>query len=81
MKVLITRYPTSAGGVSEYNITVGPRPFSDQVMLLTDQCSRWSAICADQIFYNCNSLLLVFITCNIIVIIIVVSLTFLTEAI
>ena len=36
----------------EYNITVGPRPFSDQVMLLTDQCSRWSAICADQIFYN-----------------------------
>ena len=65
----------------EYNITVGPRPFSDQVMLLTNQCSRWSAICADQIFYNCSSLLLVFITCNIIVIIIVVSLTFLTEAI
>ena len=65
----------------EYNITVGPRPFSDQVMLLTDQFSRWSAICADQIFYNYNSLLLVFITCNIIVIIIVVSLTFLTEAI
>ena len=66
---------------AEYNITVGPRPFSDQVMLLTNQCSRWSAICADQFFYNCNSLLLVFITCNIIVIIIVVSLTFLTEAI
>ena len=60
---------------------VGPWPFSDQVMLLTDQCSRWSAICADQIFYNCNSLLSVFIKCNIIVIIIVVSLTFLTEAI
>ena len=52
--------------VTEYNITVGHRPFSDQVMLLTDQCSRWSAICADQIFQNCNSLLLlilVFITC------------------
>ena len=67
--------------MSEYNITVGPWPFSDQVMLLTDQCSRWSAICADQIFYNCNSLLLVFITCIIIVIIIVVLLPFLTEAI
>ena len=65
---------------AEYNIMVGPRPFSDQVMLLTDQCSRWLAICADQIFYNCNSLLLVFITCDIIVIIIVVSLTFLTKA-
>ena len=74
-------YTVRTYGTAEYNITVGPRPFSDQVMLLTDQCSRWSAICADQIFYNCNSLLLVFITCNIIVIIIVVSLTFLTEAI
>ena len=72
---------TSRSDVSEYNITVGPRPFSNQVMLLTDQCSRWLAICADPIFYNCNSLLLVFITCNIIVIIIVVSFIFLTEAI
>ena len=66
---------------TEYNITVGPQPFSDQVMLLTDQCSHWSAICADQIFYNSNSLLLVFITCNIIVIIIVISLIFLTKVI
>ena len=72
---------TTRIAVAEYNITVGPRPFSDQVMLLTNQCNRWLAICADQMFYNCNSLLLVFITCNIIVIIIVVLLTFLTEAI
>ena len=28
---------------AEYNITVDHQPFSDQVMLLTDQCSRWSA--------------------------------------
>ena len=35
---------------AEYNITVGPRPFCDQTMLLTDQCSCWLAICADQIF-------------------------------
>ena len=65
----------------EYNITVGHRPFSDQVMLLTDQCSHWSVICADQIFHNSNYLLLVFITCIITAIVIVISLPFLTEAI
>ena len=58
------------------------RPFSNQVTLLTDQCSHWLAICANQFFYDRNSLLLVFITCIIIVIIIiVVSLPFLIEAI
>jgi len=38
------------GDVTEYNITVGHQPFSDQVMLLTDRFSQWSAICADQLF-------------------------------
>jgi len=56
--------------VTEYNITVGHRPFSDQVMLLTDRFSQWSAIF--NCFCSCNSLLLVFITCVITVIIIVV---------
>jgi len=35
-----------------YNITVGHLPFSDQVMLLTNQRSYWSAIYADQFFFQ-----------------------------
>ena len=57
------------------------QPFSNQVMLLTDQCNHWSAICADHIFHNCNYLLSVFIICIIIVIIIVILLRFLIKTI
>ena len=39
---------------------VGHQPFSDQIALLTDRCSHWSAICADQFICNCNSLLLAY---------------------
>jgi len=35
---------------SEYNITVGHQPFSNQVMLLTDRFSQWLAICTDKLF-------------------------------
>jgi len=52
---------------AEYNVMVGHRPFSDQVMLLTDRFRQWSAICAINFFCSCNSLLLVFIICIIIV--------------
>jgi len=38
-------YPTSV-----YNTTVSHWPFSDQVMLLTNQFSQWSVIYADQLF-------------------------------
>ena len=58
-----------------------PSAFFDQVMLLTDRCSDWSAICTDQFSCIHNSLLLAFITCIIIVIIIVVLSPFIINAI
>ena len=34
---------------TEYNISVGHWPFSDQVMVLTDRFRQWSAIGANQL--------------------------------
>ena len=64
---------------SEYNITVDHRPFSNQVMLLTDNVAVGRLIMLIKIFTT-DSLLL-FTTGIIIVIIIAISLPFLTKAI